>query len=287
MDSTLQSKANEIIEYYNSCECDYRTFWDLDRSMAMHAGFWDHTTNTLSEALARENAFLAELAQIKSHDKVLDAGCGVGGSSIYLAKHHGCHVTGITLSNHQVEKARISAREHGVDSLATFEMMDFCQTTFPDASFDVIWGIESICHAEDKLAFVREAYRLLKKGGRLIMADGFGTKETYAKAQAEAMGYWLNGWGVESLDTPAQFLEYFKSCGFSNVNYHNVDGLVMPSSKRLYWISFPSIVLSKLGEWVGKRSAIQTKNLWAAYYQHTTLKNGLWEYGIFCAHKLS
>ena len=98
-----QSKTNEIIQYYNTCESDYRMFWDLDRSMAMHAGFWDETTRTLTDALKRENEILAEYAQIKSHEKVLDAGCGVGGSSIFLAQHYGCKVTGITLSAHQVE----------------------------------------------------------------------------------------------------------------------------------------------------------------------------------------
>lgn len=281
----MQLNAPDIINYYNSCECDYRTFWDLDRSMAMHAGFWDTSTKNLSEALARENEVLAEIAGIKSSDRVLDAGCGVGGSSIYVAKYFGCQVVGITLCDKQVATAAQSAKNHGIESLVHFETMDFCHTSFPDASFDVVWGIESICHAEDKSLFVHEAFRILKKGGRLIMADGFGTKTAYAKEEADEMGYWLNGWGVDRLDTCEHFRGHFKNAGFTNVTYRNVNENVMPSSKRLYWISFPAIGMSKLGEWFGWRSPIQTKNLWAAYYQYITLRKGLWEYGIFCAHK--
>jgi tocopherol O-methyltransferase len=281
----MQPKAKQIIEYYDSCECDYRTFWDLDRSMAMHAGFWDDKTSTLSEALSRENEVLAEHAQIKPHEKVLDAGCGVGGSSIFLAKQIGCHVTGITLSAKQVETARRFAQKHGVASRTSFETMDFCHTTFPDASFDIVWGIESICHADDKSAFVKEAYRLLKAGGRLIMADGFGTKETYTKAQSKEMGYWLNGWGVDALETQSQFFHHFVQTGFGDISYRNMTHHVLPSSKKLHRISFPALAMSKVGEWVGLRTKIQTKNLWAAYYQYRTLKKGLWEYGIFCAHK--
>ena len=70
----MQSHQSSIIDYYDTCESDYRTFWDLDRSMAMHAGFRDHTTSSLSDALARENEILADYAKIKSHEKVLDAG---------------------------------------------------------------------------------------------------------------------------------------------------------------------------------------------------------------------
>ena len=281
----MQSKINEIIEYYNTCETDYRTFWDLDRSMAMHAGFWDHQTTTLHEALARENEVLAEFAEIKSHERVLDAGCGIGGSSLFLAKRYGCQVTGITLSDHQVEAATANAAKHGVEALVNFEAMDFCRTKFADATFDVVWGLESICHAENKLLFVQEAFRLLKKGGRLIIADGYGARERYTPKEAYGMRQWLKGWGVESLDTQQAFRKHFVDTGFTGVTYRNVTANVMPSSKRLYWISFPALAFSKVGEWVGLRTKVQTQNIWAAYYQYTTLKSGLWEYGIFCAHK--
>lgn len=281
----MQLKSKEIIEYYDTCECDYQTFWDLDRSMAMHAGFWDSQTSSLAEALAKENEILAEYAQIKSHEKILDAGCGVGGSCIFLAKQIGCHVTGITLSAKQVETAKKFAQKHGVSSLTTFETMDFCQTSFPNASFDVVWGIESICHSEDKSLFVKEAYRLLKTNGRLILADGFGIKEIYSKQQSEQMQHWLNGWGVDALETKENFLQLLNHQGFCDAAYRNMTSFVTPSSKRLYWISFPAIVMSKIGEWLGMRTTIQTKNLWAAYYQYLTLKKCLWEYGLVCAHK--
>jgi cyclopropane fatty-acyl-phospholipid synthase-like methyltransferase len=280
-----QSKSNEIIQYYNTCEIDYRMFWDLDRSMAMHAGFWDETTRTLTDALKRENEILAEYAEIKAHEKVLDAGCGVGGSSIFLAQNYGCEVTGITLSAHQVDKARESARKHGVDDRVTFETMDFCRTNLPESSFDVIWGIESICHAPDKSDFVKEAYRLLRSGGRLIIADGFSAKDHLTVQDTIEMKKWLRGWGVESLDSPQMFEKYLMQTGFSHVTYRNVNALVIPSSKKLYWISFPALAMSKLGELFGLRTTMQTQNVLAAYFQHITLKKGLWEYGILLAHK--
>ena len=79
------ARKQKIIQYYETCEGNYRNWWDLDRSLAMHAGFWDAKTKTLHEALINENKILASIAHIKAGDYVLDAGCGVGGSSIYLA----------------------------------------------------------------------------------------------------------------------------------------------------------------------------------------------------------
>ena len=281
----MQDSAKAIAQYYDACECDYRTFWNLDRSLAMHAGFWDQETKTLEEALERENAFLAEFAGIKPGERVLDAGCGVGGSSIFLAARYGCRVTGITLSQKQAESARRHACSRGVSSLADFETMDFCQTHFPDASFDVVWGLESVCHAQDKLRFVREAYRLLKPGGRLVVADGFAKKSAYSPKESSQMRRWLCGWGVDALDRVPQFNDHLLKTGFEAILYKSITRNVLPSSKRLFWISLPAYVFSRLGEWMGKRTRIQTENIRAAYYQYTTLKKELWEYGVFYARK--
>lgn len=73
-------RKEEIVHYYDTCEMNYKRWWNLDKSLAMHAGYWDETTKTLSEALSKENEVLAKIAGIKGSDRVLDAGCGVGGA---------------------------------------------------------------------------------------------------------------------------------------------------------------------------------------------------------------
>ena len=254
----------------------------------MHAGYWDDTTKTLRQALRKENEILAEKAQIKSSDLVLDAGCGVGGSSIFLTQRYGCEVVGITLSEKQAETATAYASEKlpNANNLPQFYVMDFNHTYFPDESFDVVWAIESICHSSSKLQFVEEAYRLLKKGGRLIIADAFYTKKSYTPSEEEMMNRWLKGWGVSTLELESQFALYLVDTGFKSISFTDITTNVIPSSQRLFYYSFPGILLSKLNTFLNRGTALQAANFLSARYQYKSLKKGLWKYGIFYGEKL-
>jgi MPBQ/MSBQ methyltransferase len=103
--------------------------------------------------------------------KVLDVGCGVGGTSRYLAKNLGpnAQVTGITLSPNQVKRATSLAVEQGVPN-ANFRVMNALEMEFPDNSFDVVWACESGEHMPDKKAYIDEMMRVLKPGGKFVMA---------------------------------------------------------------------------------------------------------------------
>jgi len=106
-----------------------------------------------------------------SNAKVLDVGCGVGGTSRYLAKSLGtdASVTGITLSPNQVKRATELAVEQGVGN-AKFTVMNALEMDFPDNSFDVVWACESGEHMPDKEAYINEMMRVLKPGGKFVMA---------------------------------------------------------------------------------------------------------------------
>lgn len=103
--------------------------------------------------------------------KVLDVGCGVGGTSRYLAKNLGpkAEVTGITLSPNQVARAEELAVEQNVPN-AKFAVMNALEMDFPDNSFDIVWACESGEHMPDKKKYIEEMMRVLKPGGKFVMA---------------------------------------------------------------------------------------------------------------------
>jgi cyclopropane fatty-acyl-phospholipid synthase-like methyltransferase len=276
--------ARSIVTYYDAAELDYRLVWRLGSQMAMHFGYWDSSTKTLASALRRENQILAEWASIRKSDRVLDAGCGVGGSAIYLAQEIGCQVCGITLSKSQVRTAKRNAARHHVSQLVDFVVRDFVATGFPDASFDIVWAIESVCHAEKKIDFLREAYRTLRPGGRIVVADGFATKEELSPDEAALMRSWLEGWAVPSLDTVEQFRNDLRAAGFQIDREQDATQNVLPSSRRLYRLSHLRF-LDYLLYVLRLRSKAAHHNVVAARNQYLALKRSLCGYHIFLANK--
>ncbi|GAB4215484.1 MAG: methyltransferase domain-containing protein [Synechococcales cyanobacterium] len=99
---------------------------------------------------------------------VLDVGCGIGGSSRILAKDYGFQVTGITISPQQVERAQ---QLTPASLTAHFQRDDAMNLSFPDGTFDVVWCIEAGPHMPDKAVFAKELMRVLKPGGKLVVAD--------------------------------------------------------------------------------------------------------------------
>lgn len=275
----MQDIQDKIIDYYDQCAGHYRFFWDLDRSLAMHAGYWDSSTKTLRDALRRQNEVLAEMAGISSKDRVLDAGCGVGGSSIFLANTFDCKVTGITISPKQAAAARENGQKFCKwSNIPDFLVMDYTKTAFLDGSFDVIWAMESICHAVNKEDFLKEAYRLLRPGGRLILADGFVHQN--AANNEKKMSSWISGFGCPSLAVIDDFITTMDKLEFNKVSKSDITPHVLPSSKRLYYVSFLGIPFTTVLQWIGRGSPTKKANLIAARDQYLTLSRGLWNYYI-------
>ena len=274
----------DIATYYDVSEDHYMYFWDLNQSHALHYGYWDSTTTTFREALANINKILSEKARISEGLKVLDAGCGIGGSSIWLAKNKRATVTGITLSAKQAERANAYVKEVGLDNVE-FQVQDFTHTNFDEGSFDVVWAIESVCHASNKEDFIKEAYRLLKPGGRLIMADFFLVKERNIKEQ-RAINAWGHGWAVPFFEDKNIFFDMLEGSNFSNVQMLDRTQHIMKSAKRLYYAFFPGWVVSKVYNLFNRGTTEFSKNnVYTAYYQYKTLKKGLWQYCIVDAQK--
>ncbi|MEL6554952.1 MAG: methyltransferase domain-containing protein [Cyanobacteria bacterium J06621_11] len=100
--------------------------------------------------------------------KLLDVGCGIGGSSRVLAKDYGFDVTAVTISPGQVARATQLTPD---DTSAKFMVDDAMALSFPDNSFDVVWTLEAGPHMPDKAVFARELLRVLKPGGLLVAGD--------------------------------------------------------------------------------------------------------------------
>lgn len=109
-------------------------------------------------------------ANVTSATKVVDVGCGIGGSSRHIVrKYPGSTAQGITLSPYQANRGNELAKEQGVESSANFQVADALDMPFDDNSFDLVWSLESGEHMPDKEQFVNELFRVAVPGGRIII----------------------------------------------------------------------------------------------------------------------
>jgi cyclopropane fatty-acyl-phospholipid synthase-like methyltransferase len=275
----------DISRYYDLSEIHYRKIWDLDKSRSLHYGYWDESVKDFNQALLNINKVLADHAQIEKGEKILDAGCGVGGSSLWLAKERNCNVVGISLNEKQVKKANAYAKEFGLDGKVFFEQKDYTNTFYPSNSFDVVWAIESVCYADDKGIFLKEASRILKPNGRLIIADFFKTENLKFKDEM-SVKQMANGWAVNDFATTGEFNLKLNENGFEEIEFIDITDAIMPSAKKLYRSFFIGITGARLYQFFNPNAtSLGKNNVLTAYLQYKTLKKGLWKYKIVKAVK--
>ncbi|CAN6280288.1 unnamed protein product [Urochloa humidicola] len=153
--------------------------WESIWGDHMHHGFYDSgeaasmadhrraQIRMIEEALA----FAAVPADDpeKKPKTVVDVGCGIGGSSRYLAKKYGAQCKGITLSPVQAERGNALAAAQGLSDQVSLQVADALEQPFPDGQFDLVWSMESGEHMPDKRKFVSELARVAAPGGTIII----------------------------------------------------------------------------------------------------------------------
>lgn len=274
-----------VARYYHETRWQYYGLWSRQDSLALHYGYWDAGVTSHAQALRRLNEVLADKAGISACDRLLDAGCGWGGSCIWLAAQRGALCHGISIESDQIDVARQMAWKKGVAQRTEFSLRDFTRTQFPDNSFDVVWAVESVCHAQDKRAFTREALRVLKPGGRLIMSDFFRTQRQQSAAQEAHLRSWFEKWVVPDLATLEEFRADVARAGFDAIQIDDATQYIQPSARRLYRTGRWTAPLARLFRWLRIHSKMQDANWRSSLAQYTTLKQGLWCYGIVSARK--
>lgn len=177
MTSTLNQ---QIQQFYDASSSLWEQIWGEH----MHHGFYGANGTEKKDRRQAQIDLIEELlcwADIQQAARILDVGCGIGGSTLYLADKFKAKATGMTLSPVQANRAWERAQAAGMAAhqqdacagdcwaSARFQVADALAMPFPDQSFDVVWSLESGEHMPDKRTFLQECYRVLQPGGTFLL----------------------------------------------------------------------------------------------------------------------
>lgn len=154
---------------------------------------------------------LIKLAGFTPEMHVLDVGCGVGGSARRLFDEVGCRVTGIDLSDEYIDAAIKLTQVFNMQEKVKFDAGSALAMPYADNSFDGAWTIQMGMNIEDKQGWMKEIFRVLKPGGRVVMYELYAGKNT----QAYYPTPWAQDVSMSYLVQPEAFREVLTAAGFA------------------------------------------------------------------------
>ncbi|MDQ0777558.1 cyclopropane fatty-acyl-phospholipid synthase-like methyltransferase [Streptomyces aurantiacus] len=161
----------DVQELYDRASEKFAALYDDN----LHFGYWDDDSDDTSLAAAtdRMTDLFIESLEIAPGRRVLDIGCGTGRPALRLARARGAEVVGISISGRETQRANERGLSEGLERQVRFERADAMALPYGSASFDAAWALESMGHMSDRAQTLRETARVLRPGGRLVIADGY------------------------------------------------------------------------------------------------------------------
>jgi tocopherol O-methyltransferase len=278
----------DIREFYDASSGLWEQIWGEH----MHHGYYGKGGNYKLERRQAQIELIEELLlwagynQDQKPQNIIDVGCGIGGSTLYLAKKFGSQATGITLSPVQAARATERATQADLDTQVRFEVANALDMPFEDDTFDLVWSLESGEHMPDKTKFLAECYRVLKPGGKIILAT-WCHRETNSLAgdlTPDEIAHLKEIYRVYCLPYVISLSEYRAialDCGFKNLLADDWSIAVAP-----FWdvvidsAIAPQAILGLLqAGWQTIQGALSLKLMSGGYAR------GLIRFGVICATK--
>ncbi|KAK9790958.1 hypothetical protein WJX73_001928 [Symbiochloris irregularis] len=235
--------------------------------------------------------FVDEMLRFSSAQRpkrILDVGCGVGGTSrILAAKFSEASVTGITLSPEQAARATNLAKEQGINN-CTFKVVDALNMTFEEESFDLVWACESGEHMPDKEKYVKEMLRMLAPGGHIAIATwcqrDLQPGQQFTEKEKGQLQFLYDEWAHPFFISKEEYGRILEASGKAQqVHLEDWTPQTVPTWRHSNWVGVwdPWIVVFK-GPIIWYKTI---REIIMIERMHRAFSQGLMEYGMIRAQK--
>ncbi len=236
-------REENVVDFYRKNWPLLVKLWQVDKTYCIHHGYYEKGKRTHIQSVENMNNFVGQLLCLDSKEKqtkkILDAGCGIGGTITYLAKKYpNVNFTGITIIPEHVEIAKALAKEKQVDYNTNFLLGDFNNTSFSSNQFDAVFSIESISYAPLKDTIIQEMYRILKPRGLLVIVDGFRNNVQLSRFFINIYKWLCKSWGQPNFVPLEEFKDTLKKNGFQEIEIRDITKNIIST---LLWVDILSI----------------------------------------------
>ncbi len=271
---------DRIAEFYDSST----DLWLHNWGDHMHHGYYGPAGDLKKANVAAQIDMIEALLEqggVHSAKRILDLGCGVGGSSRYLARKFVSAAVGCTLSDLQLKRGQELNRKAGLEAQVTLLQQDMMTVKLTD--FDLVWSLESAEHIADKAQLFTNIQRSLVPGGKVVMATWCISKsyqEMTAK-EKKLLSRIQRWYHLPNLTTIAHLEDHAKAAGFTSIATADWSAAVAPFWKAVLrsaftWRGMGGLLKSNRGTLLGA---------WAIQFMQRGFDRGIIKYGVLTAVK--
>lgn len=248
MNQKYEKSIIEVKNYFNAKGS--RWGYSLILKGTKHFGYYPKGKENIS---MREAQILMEIELGKRLGKpknslILDAGGGEGNVAVRLSNRFDYRIEGVDLLDFAVNKANKNIKKHKLNNKIHFQVGDYTFLNFPDNYFDGIYTMETLVHCPDYKKSLREFYRVLKPGGKLVLFEySIVDQSNVTKAEKELWDLIVKGFGMHSLPffTHGKFPNILNAASFKNIKVEDISIRTLPMVKRLYQLAVIPYTIAK------------------------------------------
>lgn len=278
-----QEHVKRVQNYYTDAQKYFERLWD---PTGLHYGLWTPDVKNREEAILKENEILADLADIKRGDLVGDLGCGIGGNFDSFARRE-ANVVGLNIVDKQLTRGKDLIKKRNLGEKANLVKGDYQQLPFLNNVFNALVYSESVEHATDLGILYKEAFKVLKPGGKIVIAATFlGNKKDISPEEARQMlvGQSISGC-FNDFRTPEANIEIMKKAGFVDLQNFIMTNLVMKQAEQMTKMCKRALPATKFLVALHLAPPFLIPNNQWGTYQEGLFKSGATSYNILLGTK--